>query len=704
MSYDNQQPCCSKQLPPQIFTSDDSDDDVLSSNLCTDVSVATSTDADDSLSEIGCTEIVTVNLSTKEKKALALKRRREKSRLKRLTESSEEKALRRERKRNDKRRERKNKVESCEELDAKRKRSKMCSERYRLKKKQKLNESVPTLKQGESIVEDLSNDSSSCSELSDESDENASENEIFTTSKSLEPNDPEIVEKFQNAFIHKMKQVAGSSCDICERIMHSFKVFNIEYSKWNAALRNSGPDYVAFVCDDISSCVKVCSTCKSSILSEKVPTLAVVNGFKYPKTPSELPPLTEVAEHILALRVPFQQVTNLGKMGKRGQYGLKGSVINIPIEPVENLYHLIPLLPKEDELYIVNLKRKLVHKRPYASSFVSKNILEIWCEFLVNTELYVKHGVKFDRNRLLSIPDCVEEEPLQVFDGQPQYTILMADLLTIQSTVNVDSCTTTIDFAPGENVKPLSVVWDREAEELSFPSVYLGNARKFKIPVTRFQAMKSEIRRVDRRGAKPQALLYKYAVHCREQACRRLRHKFRRRGVLEKGGNVTKSKLLDPSFTMCSQRKGLAIPNLLPNSAQYWKSIGHDVFAMVRQLDKPTLFLTVSAAEYHWPILLNTLQRLSNENDHCISNLVNEIVQCVETELNDECNEISCNEDVLHCSMSSDERLKLIREDPVVCAMYFKQVVDELKSYLKCKNGPMGIYRMIDYVFRIEFQ
>ena len=65
----------------------------------------------------------------------------------------------------------------------------------------------------------------------------------------------------------------------------------------------------------------------------------------------------------------------------------------------------------------------------------------------------------------------------------------------------------------------------REAEEWSFPSVYLGQPRTFKMRVTRFLAMTSEVRRVDRRGARPQALLYKYAVHCREQAARRLRHR-----------------------------------------------------------------------------------------------------------------------------------------------------------------------------------
>lgn len=166
--------------------------------------------------------------------------------------------------------------------------------------------------------------------------------------------------------------------------------------------------------------------------------------------------------------------------------------------------------------------------------------------------------------------------------------------------------------------------------------------------------------------------------------------------------------LEDPAFTASSQKKGLAVPNLFPNSAQFWKRIGHDVFAMVRQLGRPTIFHTISAAEYHWPILLAALQRLSKSRGQVEQGQA-ELAGMPECAVAPEV--LEAIEDVQDAqddpsSIPSAERLKLIREDPIVCAMYFREVVEELKRSLRMGNGrgPMGRYPVKDYLFRIEFQ
>ncbi|KAK3922021.1 putative L-ascorbate peroxidase 5, chloroplastic [Frankliniella fusca] len=51
-----------------------------------------------------------------------------------------------------------------------------------------------------------------------------------------------------------------------------------------------------------------------------------------------------------------------------------------------------------------------------------------------------------------------------------------------------------------------------------------------------------------------------------------------------------------------------------------------------------------------------------------------------------------------------EEKLRLIRADPVVCATYFREIVLQLKKYLRARvNGPMRRYFARDW-FRIEFQ
>jgi hypothetical protein len=59
-----------------------------------------------------------------------------------------------------------------------------------------------------------------------------------------------------------------------------------------------------------------------------------------------------------------------------------------------------------------------------------------------------------------------------------------------------------LEISPGQNNKPRSIIYNEHAEELSFLSIYLGQARtcKTNVKVTPFMMATSEIRHKDRRG------------------------------------------------------------------------------------------------------------------------------------------------------------------------------------------------------------
>ncbi|KAL3204305.1 hypothetical protein MRX96_041268 [Rhipicephalus microplus] len=48
----------------------------------------------------------------------------------------------------------------------------------------------------------------------------------------------------------------------------------------------------------------------------------------------------------------------------------------------------------------------------------------------------------------------------------------------------------------------------------------------------------------------------------------------------------------------------------VPNTVQYWHERKSELLAMISQLEKPTVFLTLSASEVHWPKLLELLAKL----------------------------------------------------------------------------------------------
>jgi hypothetical protein len=93
---------------------------------------------------------------------------------------------------------------------------------------------------------------------------------------------------------------------------------------------------------------------------------------------------------------------------------------------------------------------------------------------------------------------------------------------------------------------------------------------------------------------------------------------------------------------------------------------------MIRQLGKPTAFMTLSANEIKWPHLLKILYSLND--------LYKDIKG--ENPLTD-----------LTCLMRST----LVNEDPVTCCIYFKKLFDAITALVKAKYSynPFGRCRVI---------
>ncbi|KAH7948964.1 hypothetical protein HPB49_003639 [Dermacentor silvarum] len=54
----------------------------------------------------------------------------------------------------------------------------------------------------------------------------------------------------------------------------------------------------------------------------------------------------------------------------------------------------------------------------------------------------------------------------------------------------------------------------------------------------------------------------------------------------------------------------MAIIRGIPNTIHFWQEPKKEVIAIIRQLCKPTAFLTLSASEVHWDSLIELLERL----------------------------------------------------------------------------------------------
>lgn len=212
----------------------------------------------------------------------------------------------------------------------------------------------------------------------------------------------------------------------------------------------------------------------------------------------------------------------------------------------------------------------------------------MWLQYLITTPLYAAYNVTADENffndqtSIQYIPDVNDQN--NISEDIPMDESLVAQQQTLMW--NDDMY---LRIAPGEKNVPISLLFDEHAEELSFPQIYLGQFRIFRegVSVTPFMMATSELRRSDRRGVTPHHLLYMAMKIMRIRVRDSLTVAFKHIG---KDTNITKEQIQSENYIQGCIESNLAFLRSIPNSTYYWSERKKDLFAMIRQLGKPTVF------------------------------------------------------------------------------------------------------------------
>lgn len=397
--------------------------------------------------------------------------------------------------------------------------------------------------------------------------------------------------------------------------------------------------------------------------------MSTYNGFVYPKIPSHLPTLNLIEQRLISPRVPFMQIRRLRHVN--GQCGIYGQIMNVPVE-FNTMVKQLPRNIQDDHCFYVHLKKKLIHKTSYVQGLINKSHIKEWLSYLLSTPLYIDHDIKIDES---FFTDNERTSQLNM-DDISEHVSIEDNLVAQQQTLlwNYDYF---LSLAPGED-KPVSILMDKHAEELSFPTIYGGQFRTYRdgVTVTPFIQATSELRRTDRRATDPQHLLYIAAkiMKLRVIGCVNVECKHVGQGTL-----ITKETIQSEKYINNYLERNFAFLRCIPNSAWFWSERKKDLFAMIRQLGPPTAFMTLSANETGWENLLKLLYKLKNNGA-----------------------EIS---DVFLSQMSYVHKAQLVNEDAVTCAIYFSKMVNCLLKVMQLKKrSPFGKYRVLNYFKRIEFQ
>lgn len=407
------------------------------------------------------------------------------------------------------------------------------------------------------------------------------------------------------------------------------------------------------------------------------------NEYEYPPKPSNLPELDPVSERLISPRIPYMQIRRLRR---DDAYGIVGQIINVPVE-VDTMVRSLPRSLEVDYAFNVHLKKHMVHKSSYLSGYVVKSKLDTWLRFLVQQPLYKHYNIKVDFSvfRSSDHDDSPQESVAENIEGIDANAATDSELILANRQTMLWSEEKSLTIAPGQNRRPESLLFDQYAEELSFPSIYLGVPRTIRsrgghLPrSTPYTWCMSEIRRKDRRGATPTHVLYQAMKMLRLRLRGGIQNMFR---CVRPTEDITREQIEDREFVGRMLESNQCFLRSIPNSMEYWDSRKKDLFAIIRQLDTPHAFLTISANETRWPKLLRTLHRLSDKYKNVDSNVsLNEVLD----------------------KFDGFQRAHLVAEDPVVCAAYFYRLVHEHQEELITHSADTVLW-IISYVsnFSIE--
>ena len=435
----------------------------------------------------------------------------------------------------------------------------------------------------------------------------------------------------------------------------------------------------------VANCEWICNTCIYNIRQDKVPKLAVINGMGFPDRPPELI-LGNLEERLLSLRIPFMQIRALNS---GGQFSLKGSVVNVPAE-IEPTIRALPRLQNKSETIPVKLKRMKEFKHAVVTENVRPVAVMTALQTLLNTsELYKEANISINDewNTENKIVSDTEDERNNESSGDESDTFSEVGddqnvpLMTLLDEQSVDR-NAVLSVAPGEGQRPLSIFKDPNAEYLAFPTLFCGQKRiensERHAPVYYSDICKWELRCVDRRVALHiPNMFYKMKKLQTEQVCSKAHLAVRRcktKGKCYTAGYILKDNMGE---SLVKLDEGYKIFRTIRNSPQYWENQKKEVFAMIRQLGLPTLFVSLSANDLHWPELIIALGKVVDSRDY---------TEAVESK-----------------TLSWETRSRLVQSDPVTCVRHFDHRVSQfIGTILKNPESPLGVLK--DYFYRVEFQ
>ena len=478
----------------------------------------------------------------------------------------------------------------------------------------------------------------------------------------------------------------------------------------------------------------ICGTCKDTLLTGKIPSMAEINGL-------ELVPidencyLTEFENNLIALNLIFQYIFFL----KKSRWAAtKKQMISVPIAEkamLETIEHL-PRLPKEAGLVSVQIKKKKEYRSCHKKEFIDPEKLikaliylqksgHPYYQFLTeNIHSYKKRCEEQDQEGHellfgLDHPEETDESRANKCEDELFHDIEEDDMMKdtrkkFQFDHNRNTCMThnfpeaavdesgkkkmpenEFSFAPGEGSYPTNILtekdWDIKSWPILHPDGRFGIHYKRKTRLTEQQYFGQRIINQDMRFAKSPGYIFAAAAFIeKKQLMSKANISFMRgRKSLNNEGKAQYD--LDDAFTTFDGVK---------NTPKYWQRVKYDMIAKLENIGPFHFFFTLSCGDTRYNENFSTFL---TQNDYTINYIFNGDTFQIETFVEalkgrkiKKKLEIFLQEDV------NESLHEMIRSNVLTATRTFQHRVEMFKKEIMMgSNNPMKI-KYISY--RVEFQ
>ena len=473
-------------------------------------------------------------------------------------------------------------------------------------------------------------------------------------------------------------------CVVCNRCLYRKSVLIFNETKYDLNVESFCYEKV----NSYDGCQYICKTCDTKLKKKKIPCQAVWNKLQLFQFPHHIPCLNKLERVIIAKRILFSKIITMPK----GQFRkIKGAICNVPIE-ADTICNILPRGIDSNGLILLKLKRKLCYRGHVLFESVRPDIVQTALNYLKqNNPLYNNveiniNNIPIDLLSLEEIPILREEELdltnqadnlEEVENPLDQYRISANEgalIPTIPCEINEENIT----VAPGEGLKPTSILTDKHCEELAHP--YLFPTGKFGYNIDRAIYL-SPVKYFNQRllnytqkfSADSDYIFFAHSVTQHLNLNSRINIAMQKVKTNQLTAGMLSRNFKESVKSFVAKDEAYNFMNTIKGTPAYWKRFLFEVLAMVKQLGLPTFFMTLSCADLRWNELVSIISKL---------------------------NGLNLSEDDIK-NLDYFKRCEILNNNPVLLARHFQYRVEVFFKEIII-DGPLGKVKY--YAIRVEFQ